>query len=228
MNLIQKIHKQDDAHSRHAHDDASHTHKVPFWVRYYDAIVGLVTLGRTRSMHQGTIQLANLRPGDALLDVGCGTGKLIFAAEKVIGGEGTAVGLDVEAGMIAQAKEKATKAHSRATFDVASITQIPYPDDSFDVVTSSLAYHHLSPTEKSEGLREVWRVLRPNGRLLIVDLNPSRRGLAVRLPGHNQLAQEDYVSREVVEQMQAAGFTKVASGAHPFKQLSYAMGTKSA
>lgn len=227
MNLIQKIHEQDHAHN-HAHDDKNHTHQAPFWVRYYDAIVGLVTLGRTRSMHRGTIQLANLQPGDALLDVGCGTGKLVFAAEKAIGPGGTAVGLDVEAGMIAQARANAVKEDSQATFDVASITQIPCPDNSFDVVTSSLMYHHLSPTEKSEGLREVWRVLRPNGRFLIVDLNPSRRGLAVRLPGHNQLAQEDYVSREVVEQMQVAGFTNITAGAHPFRQLSYAVGVKNA
>lgn len=222
MNLIQKIHGNDDP----AHDDRSHTHKAPFWVRYYDTIVGLVTLGRTRKMHLSTLQLAKLQPGDAILDVGCGTGKLIFVAEKVVGLAGTAVGLDVEAGMIAQAKASVAKAHSRATFDVASITQIPYPDNSFDVVTSSLVYHHLSQTEKVTGLQEVVRVLKPNGRLLIVDLNPARRGLAVRLPGHNQLAREDYVSREVVEQMETAGFATITAGVHPFNQLSYALGVK--
>ncbi|MCA9927932.1 MAG: class I SAM-dependent methyltransferase, partial [Anaerolineales bacterium] len=97
MNLIQKIHGHDHKHD-HTHDDRSHTHNAPFWVRYYDAIVGLVTLGRTRKMHQSTIRLANLQPGEAILDVGCGTGKLIFAAEKVVGVAGTAVGIDVEAG----------------------------------------------------------------------------------------------------------------------------------
>lgn len=225
MNLIQKIHGRDHEHDL-GHDSGSHTHKAPFWVRYYDAIVGLVTLGRTRKIHQSTIQLANLQPGEAILDVGCGTGKLLFAAEKVVAPTGTAVGLDVEAGMIAQARAHAAKAHSHATFDTASITQIPYPDNSFDVVTSSLVYHHLSQAEKVAGLQEVARVLKANGRLLIVDLNPTRRGLAVRLPGHNQLAREDYVSREVVAQLEAAGFTNITAGAHPFNQLSYALGVK--
>lgn len=221
MNLIQKIHKQD-----HKHDDGNHTDDAPFWVRYYDTIVGLVMLGRTQAMHQGTVQLANLQQNEALLDVGCGTGKLIFAAENVIGPEGTAVGLDVEVGMIAQAEANAAKNHSRATFTIASIARIPYPDNTFDVVVSSLTYHHLNPSEKIGGLREVERVLKPNGRLLIVDLNPSRRGLAVRLPGHRQLAHQDYVSRELVEQMKATGFQNVAAGPHPFKQLSYALGFK--
>ena len=221
MNLMQNIHGQE-----HKHEDESYTHHAPFWVRYYDFIVGVVTLGRTRSLHQGTLQLAKLRPGETILDVGCGTGKLIFAAEKVIGLEGTAVGLDVEAGMIAQAKTNAAKTHSHATFAVASITQIPYPDNSFAVVTSSLVYHHLAQAEKVAGLQEIKRVLQPNGRLLIVDLNPSRRGLAVRLPGHNQLAQEDYVSREVVAQLKAAGFNNIHAGEHAFKQLSYAIGSK--
>ena len=224
MNLIQKIHGNDE----HSHDGQPHTHQAPFWVRYYDTIVGVVTFGRARKMHQSTLQLAQLQPGEAILDIGCGTGKLIFAAEKVVGSAGTAVGLDVEPGMIAQAKANAAKAHSHATFGVASITEIPYPDNSFDVVTSSLVYHHLSPAEKVAGLQEVARVLKPNGRFLIVDLNPTRRGLAVRLPGHNQLAQEDYVSREVVEQLAAAGFANITAGAHPFKQLSYALGVKNA
>ncbi|MCA9931745.1 MAG: methyltransferase domain-containing protein [Anaerolineales bacterium] len=227
MNLIQKIHGHDHKHD-HTHDDRSHTHNAPFWVRYYDAIVGLVTLGRTRKMHLSTIRLANLQPGESILDVGCGTGKLIFAAEKVVGGEGTAVGIDVEAGMVVQAKAGAAKTHSRATFATTSITRIPYPDNSFDVVTSSLVYHHLNQTEKREGLQEVMRVLKPNGRLLIVDLNPTRRGLAVRLPGHNQLAREDYVGREVVAQLEAVGFSNITAGAHPFKQLSYALGVKNA
>ena len=223
MNHIQKTHRHE-----HAHDGQPHTHRPPFWVRYYDTIVGLVTLGRTRKMHQSTIQLANLRPGEVILDIGCGTGKLIFAAEKVVGLGGTAVGLDVEPGMIEQAKANAAKVNSRATFGVASITEIPYPDSSFDVVSSSLVYHHLNQVQKVAGLQEVARVLKPNGRFLIVDLNPARRSLAVRLPGHNQLAQEDYVSREVVEQLAAAGFANITAGAHPFNQLSYALGVKNA
>ena len=224
MNLIQKIHGNDE----HTHDGQPHTHQAPFWVRYYDTIVGVATFGRARKMHQSTLLLAQLQPGESILDIGCGTGKLIFAAEKVVGLAGTAVGLDVEPGMIAQAKANAAKANSRATFGVASITEIPYPDNSFDVVTSSLVYHHLSPAEKVAGLQEVVRVLKENGRFLIVDLNPARRSLAVRLPGHNQLAQEDYVSREVVAQLAAAGFANITAGAHPFNQLSYALGVKNA
>ena len=70
------------------------------------------------------------------------------------------------------------------------------------------------------------RVLKPNGRLLIVDLNPKQRGLATSLPGHNQLDKVDYVRSEVVECMDTAGFTNIQAGPHPNKQLSYAIGQK--
>ena len=184
MTLIDRIHGTAQADS-HAHGNETHSHDAPFWVRHYDKIVGLITMGRTEKMHQGTIALANLQPGDAVLDVGCGTGKLVLKAEKVVGHAGTAVGLDVEPAMVAQAKNNAAKTHSHATFGVASIDNIPYPDNSFDVVVSSLVYHHLSPQQKQDGFQEVMRVLKSNGRFLVADLNSSRRSVATSLPGHN-------------------------------------------
>lgn len=225
MNIIQRIHGTGQANT-HAHGDETHSHDTPFWVRHYDKIVGFITLGRTEKMHNGTIALANLQSGEAILDVGCGTGKLILKAEKVVGHSGTAVGLDVEPAMVAQAQNNATKTHSHSTFGVASIDNIPYPDNSFDVVVSSLVYHHLSPQQKQDGFREVMRVLKPNGRFLIADLNPSRRSIATSLPGHNQLTHEDHVRNEVTEQMQTAGFSNIEAGTHPYKQLSYAIGVK--
>lgn len=225
MNLIERIHKDGSSHD-HTHDGTTHSHNAPFWVRHYDKIVGLVTMGRANKIHRDTLSLVNLQAGDVVLDAGCGTGKLILEAEKNVGHLGTAVGLDVEPAMIAQAKQKASKTGSHATFAVASIDDIPYPDNHFDVVFNSLVYHHLNETQKREGFKEVLRVLKPNGRLIVVDLNPTRRTLATSLPGHNQLAQEDHVRHEAAEQMKQVGFSKVKVGTHPYKQLSYAIGEK--
>ncbi len=225
MNLIERIHgnPQPDTHT---HDDDTHSHKTPFWVKHYDKILNIITLGKAKSMHQQTVALAALQPGQSVLDAGCGTGFLLLEAEKVIGHEGTAVGLDIEPAMVEQARRRAAKNHSHATFDVASIDQIPYPDNTFDVALQTLVFHHLTEAQKINGLAELRRVLKQNGRLLIADLNPSRRGIATSLPGHNQLDQVDHVRSEVVERLEAAGFSNIQSGPHPNKQLSYAIGEK--
>jgi ubiquinone/menaquinone biosynthesis C-methylase UbiE len=226
MNVIEKNHGNSQPNT-HSHGEETHSHKAPFWVKHYDKIVNIITLGKAKSMHQQTIELAHLQPGQSVLDAGCGTGYLLLEAEKVIGHGGTAVGLDVEPAMIEQAKRRAAKTHSHATFEVASIDNIPYPDNSFDVALQTLVFHHLTEAQREAGLAELRRVLKDNGRLLIVDLNPSRRSLATSLPGHNRLNQVDYVRSEVVQRMEAAGFSNIKSGPHPNKQLSFAIGEKS-
>jgi len=224
MNFIHLLHGNSQPHNHHR--DARSAN-APFWVRYYDQVVNLVTWGRTKRIHQQTIALANIQPHDDILDIGCGTGILLMEAEKTAGQGNLVVGLDVEPEMIRQAQQRALKKQSRANFEVASIDQIPYAANTFDVVTSSLMYHHLTEAQRSAGLGELYRVLKTNGRLLIVDLNPQRHSLATRLPGHNQLDRQDYVRTEVAERMKAAGFTIIDAGAHPAKQLSYALGKKS-
>ncbi|MEZ4512020.1 MAG: methyltransferase domain-containing protein [Chloroflexota bacterium] len=221
MNLIERIHG-------HSHDaPGEQQHAAPFWVRFYDPIVRFATLGRINKIHRGTISLANLQPGESVLDIGCGTGDLILVMEPVIGEAGTAVGLDVESAMIAQAQQKADKAGSWATFEVATIEEIPYPDDTFDLVTSTAMIHHLTPAQVTKGLPEVYRVLKPNGRFLIVDINTARRSLISRLPGHRHLARQDRVQDEMPALLQTAGFSHIQTGSHPFKALSYAIGVKS-
>jgi len=225
MNLIERIHGRTHAH-KHPHENEPVAHDAPFWVRHYDTVVNLVTLGRTRTVHRRTLSLADLHPGDAVLDVGCGTGILLQEAEKVVGPDGTAVGLDVEPEMIRQARRRAGKNDSQATFGVASIEQIPYPNNSFDVAFSTLMYHHLSEEAKGAGMAELERVLKPNGRLILVDINAGRRSILTSLPGHNQVERRDFVRHDVTAQMQSAGFTIIEAGAHPSRQLSYAIGRK--
>ena len=147
-----------------------------------DMVTNLVTLGRTRSIHRETLSLAGLRPGDSVLDVGCGTGALALEAECVVGPEGTVVGLDVEPAMIEQARRRAGKVQSRVRFELASIERIPLADGAFDVAFSTLMVHHLTEAQKRAGFVELARVLKPGGRLVVVDINPSRRSILTSLP----------------------------------------------
>lgn len=225
MNLIDRIHSKGHAQHTH-HRNEEHGHQAPFWVRHYDIVVNLVTLGRTQAVHRQTLSLVNPQPGAAVLDIGCGTGKLALAVEEIVGATGTVVGLDVEQAMIEQAQAHARSNGSQATFEVASITHIPYADETFDVVFNTLVYHHLTEGARAEAFGEVMRVLKPGGQFVLVDINPTRRNILTSLPGHNRLAATDYVRNEVTAHMCSAGFAVIDDGPHPSKQLSYAIGKK--
>lgn len=200
--------------------------QAPFWVRNYDFLVQIITLGRTKTIHRGTLAVANIQKGEDILDIGCGTGTLLLEAEKMLGKTGKLVGLDPEPEMVRQANKKAAKIGSSVKFEAGSIEDIPFPKESFDAVISSLMFHHLSEEQKTAGLAELIRVLKPHGRLLIMDLNPNRRGILTSLPRHNQLEHLDYVQQEAVILMAKSGFKDIESGEHTSRQFSYAVGWK--
>src|SRR5262249_23470302 len=99
-----------------------------------------------------------------------------------------------------------------------------FPDASFDVVLSSLMMHHLPADLKRRGLAEVARVLRPGGRLLIVDLKrpTTRLGRAmIRLSFHGGLREG---GQDIAELMVEAGFTEVRVGDMRFSMLGFVTG----
>jgi ubiquinone/menaquinone biosynthesis C-methylase UbiE len=135
----------------------------------YDPYCRAVGLGAP--FREETLRYAGPRPGQRILDVGCGTGVLTCLAARAVGPSGSAVGIDPAPAMIAVARENAQSEGSAAEFRVASIERLPFPDASFDLVLASLMLHHLPPDVKRMGLKEVYRVLKPGGRLVIVDFD---------------------------------------------------------
>lgn len=114
------------------------------------------------------LQLAHFEEGGSVLDVGTGTGwaaiRSAFEME-----EGTVVGIDVTPEMLAQSVNNAQRAgvNGRLQYTLGTAMNLPYPDDHFDVVMSSLALHH---TVVTQSLDEMMRVLKPGGRVALADM----------------------------------------------------------
>ena len=139
------------------------------WARYYDLIMALMTIGREKKLRQMTIRLAQLMPGDKVLEIGCGTGTLTLAAKAQVGPSGEVAGIDIAPEMVAVASRKATRKGVDVTFQVASIASIPFPDNRFDVVMCSFMIFHVPEDVRKKGFKEIYRVLKSGGHLFILD-----------------------------------------------------------
>ncbi|HUB06315.1 MAG TPA: methyltransferase domain-containing protein [Myxococcales bacterium] len=158
-----------------AHGPEGH---VLHWARLYDLGTAL-TGRRLRPIQRRLLERAAIVPGESVLDVGCGPGRLTLEAARVAGPSARIVGIDPSPEMIALAKRKSEQQHSTATFEVAPMQAIPAADGSFDVALACLVLHHVPPELLGRGLAEVRRVLKPDGRFVAVDFGASaKHGLA--------------------------------------------------
>jgi ubiquinone/menaquinone biosynthesis C-methylase UbiE len=213
-------HRTGDHHERTAATQG----RVIRWARHYDLFASVFTLGRRARLRQETVELAALQPGARVLEVGCGTGDVALAASKRLGASGAVYGIDPSAEMIAVARAKAERAVLAADFQIGAIESLPFPDSSFDVVLSSLMMHHLPNELKRRGLAEIARVLKPGGRLVIVDFKrpTARRGwIASRLSLHGALREG---VQDLPELLRAAGFSNLQTGDMRIGMLGYVIG----
>jgi len=155
-------------HSQTVEAPAQTEGKLIRWAPYYDFMVEVTCLGHAGMLRRMTVDNAQIHPGDSVLDVGCGTGEVALLA-KTRTRAGKVYGIDPAPEMIAVARNKAARKKLDIDFRVGVIETLPFPDASMDVVTSSLMMHHLPQDLKARGLAEVYRVLKPGGRLLIAD-----------------------------------------------------------
>jgi ubiquinone/menaquinone biosynthesis C-methylase UbiE len=144
---------------------AGHDHLLPL----YDPMVRV--LGREKKFRGLLLAQAGIGSGDRVLDVGCGTGSFAVLVKERCPGA-TVVGVDGDAKALAIARRKAARRGVVIQLDEALATALPYPDASFDRVTSSLVLHHLTRDEKRAALAEIRRVLRPGGTFHLADFGP--------------------------------------------------------
>lgn len=184
----------------------------------YDLLVWLLTHGRTRAFRRQIVDLARLTPGESLLDVGCGTGSLAIAAKCRVGQQGQVFGIDASPEMIARARSKTTSAGIEVSFGTAVAEALPFDDATFDAVVSTLMLHHLPRQVRQQCLKEIRRVLKPDGRVLVVDFGKpqNRSGFLVHFHRHGHVD-----PREILSLLVDAGFQPTDQGAVGISSLQY-------
>lgn len=145
--------------------------------RHYDEVCRLMSLGSGQWYRRRALERAGLRPGMRLLDVATGTGLVARSAARILGDARAVVGLDPSGGMLREARKRLA-----APLVQGRGEHLPFASERFDLVTLGYALRHV--TELEVAFRECLRVLRPGGRLLVLEISsaPSaaRRG-ALRL-----------------------------------------------
>jgi SAM-dependent methyltransferase len=174
--MAQAHKSQSRAHPHAGHGSGGHLVQP----RLHKYAAALWFLGQRRRVYDRLVALSGVQEGDRVLDVGCGTGYLTVRAAHAVGPTGRVVGADPAAEVIEYARSVSPP---RCDFHVAGGDAIPEREASFDVVVSSLAVHHIPPKERPLAMREMYRVLRPGGRLLIADFRPPRNRALNRLIG---------------------------------------------
>jgi len=172
---------------------------------FYDPLVKLVGADRVR---RKLFDQAGIRPGDKVLDVGCGTGTLAVLSKRLAPGA-EIIGLDPDPKALARAHRKAQRAHVSVQFDEGFADVLPYADASIDRVLSSLMLHHLPTAAKQKALLEVRRVLKPGGSFHLLDFSEPKAHLhrfsdLVHMLHAHQL--QDNTEERLLIWMREAGF----------------------
>ncbi len=139
----------------------------------YDLLNSLMTAGLHHSWRERAVERAEVSSGDSVLDVCCGTGDLSFELAERVSPSGHVVGCDFSEPMLDLAREKAAHRGSPVRFEWADALELPYDGGRFDAVTVGFGVRNFA--DRDRGLREMARVLKPGGRLVILEFTEPRR-----------------------------------------------------
>ncbi len=141
----------------------------------YDLMNSAMTAGMHHRWREKAVDRAALAPSDSALDVACGTGDLTLELQRRVGPEGRVVGSDFSERMLDLAREKASGGGTAGApiFEWGDALELPYDDDSFDAVTVGFGVRNFANLPR--GISELTRVLKPGGRLVILEITQPTR-----------------------------------------------------
>lgn len=142
---------------------------------FYDAMNTVMTAGTDARWRRSTVRALRLHPGDRVLDVATGTGKLALAEAAVVGPGGRVIGLDASGEMLARARRASDAAEPVVEWLQADAMVLPFDDGSFDAVSIGFGLRNLP--DFAAALVEMGRVLRPGGRLAVLEISEPPAGL---------------------------------------------------
>jgi ubiquinone/menaquinone biosynthesis C-methylase UbiE len=166
-----------DQHGDHQHGDGVTLDRV----RMNEIVTHVFFLGRRRRVYTRIAEVSGAHRGQQVLDIGCGGGYLSRLLAAAVGTDGKVTGVDPSAAAIEYARRKAPR---NCEFTTGLAQRLELPDESVDLVTSTLAIHHIPEDLRQQALGEMYRVLRPGGRLLVADFGSS--GGRLNLHGRGQ------------------------------------------
>jgi ubiquinone/menaquinone biosynthesis C-methylase UbiE len=194
--------------------------------RLYDLWTPVLFAGTRRRSYRRLLAAAGVKLADRVLDVGCGPGYFARMLAEAVGADGSVVGIDASPEMIEYAGRKARRL-ANCTFQAGAAEALAFPDASFDVAVSSLMLHHLPGELQLQAVREMRRVLRPGGTLLLADFTIPERGgrrLVASITGHSPEKWRRHV-RPLEPLVAEADFTGLRTGDAP-PWLHYVVATK--
>jgi demethylmenaquinone methyltransferase/2-methoxy-6-polyprenyl-1,4-benzoquinol methylase len=133
----------------------------------YDLLNTVLSLGIHHLWRKKLVRWSGVKAGDRVLDCASGTGDLAFEFERNLGTSGQVIGTDFCEPMLIHARAKAVKSGSRAQFDVADVTQLPFESNSFDLASISFGIRNVNDPQK--GLSELGRVVRSGGAVMVLE-----------------------------------------------------------
>lgn len=138
----------------------------------YDKVNDAMTFGMARKWRKKVVELSGCPKDGRILDCATGTGDLAIEFKRQLGPKANVIGMDFCKEMLDLAPQKAKDLGLEVTFEEGDILNLKYPDQTFDAVSVAYGIRNVEDTQK--GIEEMWRVLKPKGKVLILETGESQ------------------------------------------------------